>query len=175
MHSPTIPYAIIVGILHQLTQRLFCNPVVRCCVHIPSGGLVSNNWVAEPGIHYNDVIMNAKASQITSLTIVYSSVYSDADQRKHQSSASLAFISGTHRWPVNSPHKGSGTQKIFPFDDVIMTCFYVDLWKVRPACICTVYIDVFFAVLEDGVAFYGARPSADTMLITKPWFLQDLF
>ena len=42
--------------------------------------------------HYDDVIMSAIASQITSLTIVYSIVYSDADQRKHQSSASLAFV-----------------------------------------------------------------------------------
>ena len=40
--------------------------------------------------HYNDVIMGAIASQITSLTIVYLTVYSDADQWKHQSSASLA-------------------------------------------------------------------------------------
>ena len=46
------------------------------------------------------------ASQITSLTIVYSNVHSGADQRKHQSSASLAFVRGIHRWPVNSPHKG---------------------------------------------------------------------
>ena len=56
--------------------------------------------------HYNDVIMGAIASQITSLTIVYSTVYPDADQRKHQSSASLAFVSGIHRWPVNSPQNG---------------------------------------------------------------------
>ena len=67
--------------------------------------------------HYNDVIMGAIASQITSLTIVYSTVYSDADQRKHQSSASLAFVRGIHRGPVNSPHKGPVTRKIFPFDD----------------------------------------------------------
>ena len=69
---------------------------------------------------YNDVIMNATASQIASLTIVYSSDYSGADQRKHQSSASLAFLRGIHRWPVNSPHKWPVTRKMFPFDDVIM-------------------------------------------------------
>ena len=40
--------------------------------------------------------------------------------KKHQSSASLAFVRGIHRWPVNSPHKGSVTLKIFPFDDVVM-------------------------------------------------------
>ena len=48
-------------------------------------------------------------------------VYSGADQRKHQSSASLAFMRGIRRWPVNSPHIGPVTQKKFPFDDVIMT------------------------------------------------------
>ena len=47
--------------------------------------------------HYDDVIMTTMASQITSLTVVYSNVYSDADQRKHQSSASLAFVWGIHR------------------------------------------------------------------------------
>ena len=65
--------------------------------------------------------MGAMASQITSLTIVYSSVYSGADQRKHQSSASLAFVRGIHRWPVNSPHKWPVTRKMFPFDEVILT------------------------------------------------------
>ena len=70
--------------------------------------------------HYNDVIMGAIASQITSLTIVYSAIYSDAVQRKHQSSASLAFVWWIHRWPVNSPHKWPVTRKMFPFDDVIM-------------------------------------------------------
>ena len=47
--------------------------------------------------HYTDVIMTTMVSQITSLTVVYSTVYSDADQRKHQSSASLAFVWGIHR------------------------------------------------------------------------------
>ena len=69
---------------------------------------------------YSDVIIGAMAFQITSLTIVYSTVYSGADQRKHQSSTSLAFVRGIHRWPVNSPHKGPVTRKMFPFDDVIM-------------------------------------------------------
>ena len=64
--------------------------------------------------------MSVIASQITSLTIVYSIVYSDADQRKHQSSASLAFVRGIHRGPVNSPHKWPVTRKMFPFDDVIV-------------------------------------------------------
>ena len=70
--------------------------------------------------HYSDVIMGAMESQITSLTIVCLTVDSGADQRKHQSSASLAFVWGIHRWPVNSPHKWPVTRKMSPFDDVIM-------------------------------------------------------
>ena len=66
--------------------------------------------------------MSSIASKITSLMIVYSSVYSGADQSKHQSHALLAFARGMHRWPVNPPHKGPVTQKMFPFDDVIMLC-----------------------------------------------------
>ena len=72
------------------------------------------------GCHYNDVIMNTMVSQITSPTIVYWIVYSDADQRKHQSPASLAFVRGIHRGPVDVPHKWPVTRKMFPFDDVIM-------------------------------------------------------
>ena len=64
--------------------------------------------------------MSAIASQITSLAIVYSTFYLDADQRKQQSSASLAFVRGIHRGPVNSLHKWPVTRKMFPFDDVIM-------------------------------------------------------
>ena len=71
-------------------------------------------------IHYNDVIMSTMASQITSVSIVYSTVCSDPDQRKCQNSASLAFVRGINRWPVNSPHVGPVTRKMFPFDDVIM-------------------------------------------------------
>ena len=79
--------------------------------------------------HYNDVIMGTLASQITSLTIVYSTVYSDADQRKHRSSASLAFLRGIHRGPVNSPQKWPVTRKMFPFDDVIIVCA---CWRLTP-------------------------------------------
>ena len=78
----------------------------------------SRDWTI---LHYNDVIMGAMVSKITGLTIVYSTVYSGADQRKHQSSASLAYVRGNHQWPVNVPHKWPVTRKMFPFDDVIMT------------------------------------------------------
>ena len=62
--------------------------------------------------HYNDVIMGSMTSQITSLAIVYPAVYSGADQKKYQSSASLIFVNSPRKWPA--------TRKMFPFDDVIM-------------------------------------------------------
>ena len=71
--------------------------------------------------------MGPMAYQITSLTIVYSTVYSGADQRKHQGPGSLAFVQGIHRGPVNSPHKWPVPRKMVPFDDVIME-FAVEVW-----------------------------------------------
>ena len=80
--------------------------------------------------------MSTMASQITSLKLLYSSVYSGADQRKHKSSASLAFVRGIHRWPVNSPHKGLVTRKAFSFDYVIIPQLYSEViwasWRLRP-------------------------------------------
>ena len=70
--------------------------------------------------HYSDVIMRVMASQIIGVSIVCSTACSGADQRKHQSSASLVFVRGIHRWPVDYPHKGPVTRKMFPFDDAIM-------------------------------------------------------
>ena len=64
--------------------------------------------------------MSAMASIITGVSIVYSTVCSGADQRKHQKLRVTAFVKGIHRWPVNSPHKGPVTRNMFTFDDVIM-------------------------------------------------------
>ena len=102
-------------------EYCLCGPRYICANLAFSAGRVSSHLsthVLTSSQHYGDVIMGAMASQITSLTIVYSTVYSDADQRKHQSSASLAFVWGIHRGPVNSPHKWPVTRKMFPFDDV---------------------------------------------------------
>ena len=98
--------------------------VSKCLVHY-----ILNQW-----LHYNDVIMGGMASQITSLTIVNSTVYSGADQRKHQSSASLAFVPGIHRGPVNSSHKWLVTRKVFPFDDVITIYRSVPGWTIDSPC-----------------------------------------
>ena len=58
--------------------------------------------------HYSDVTMS-------------SAVCSGGDHSKHQSSASLSFVRGIHRWPVDSTHERPETRKMFPFDDVIMS------------------------------------------------------
>ena len=84
---------------------LFINIHSRCCCSY---------------IHYKDVTVSAISSQITSLISVYSTVYWGAEQRKHQSSASLDFVRVSHRWPVHSPHKWPVTRNMFPFDDVII-------------------------------------------------------
>ena len=114
----------------KLIQLLDCKAcAVYCLIHSlfqlreTIETVSKSSWYDNKGTqddHYNDVTMGAMASQITSLTIVYTTVYSGADQRKHQSSAWLAFVRGIHRCPVNSRHKWPVTRKVFPFDDVIM-------------------------------------------------------
>ena len=108
---------------HSFSSKLV--QAMACCLKAPSHylnqcWLISKlQWYSSEG-HHSDVIMGSIASQITSLTIAYSTVYSDADQRKHQSSTSLAFVRGIHQGLVNSLHKWPVTWKMFPFDDVIM-------------------------------------------------------
>ena len=97
----------------QVCTFLFIRVNPRDVDRVSATARVFSGW----RIHYNDVEMSGMAFPITSLTIVYSTVYSSADQRQHQCSASLAFIRGIHRWPVNSQHKGQVTRKMFPFDN----------------------------------------------------------
>ena len=108
----------------------------------------TSQWLEFVSKHYSDVIKGMMASQITNLTIVYSTLYSGADQRKQQSSASMAFVLWINQWPVNSPHKWPVMTKMFPFDDVIMRLcwdvFYLRGWDVfRKNCrpyICSISI-----------------------------------
>ena len=93
----------------------------KCSAHIRPFQWYS--WLCDRDniTHSNAVIMGAMVSQIAGLLIVYWTVCSGADQIKHQNSALLAFVSGIHRWPVNSPHKGPVTRKMYSFHHVIMT------------------------------------------------------
>ena len=131
--SPLIPQMILLwhGILRNAADQR-CGTrkrpgMVRCIAPIArqyspvnSNHKVRIELLPNNCFHYCDVIMGAMASQISSLTIVNSTIHSGSDQRKQQSSTSLAFVRGFHRWPVNSPHKWPVTRKMFPFDDVIM-------------------------------------------------------
>ena len=82
--------------------------------------------------HYTDVIMGAIASKVTSLRIVYSSVYSGADQRKHQSSASLAFVRGIHRdrWipRTNGQKRGKCFHLMTSSTDSLSHQIYASVW-----------------------------------------------
>ena len=91
--------------------------------------------------------MGAMASQITSLTIVYSTIYSGTDKTKHENSASLAFVRGIHQSPVNSPHRGPVTWKMFSFDDVMMICVQFQHITENSRCI-YVYTMVFFGIIN---------------------------
>ena len=93
-------------LLNCVTDLRNLKPYGFCCANPGLNQTIVGTWRAMLLAHYDDVIMGTIASQITSLTIVYSTVYSGADQSKHQSSASLAFVWGIHRGPVNSPGTG---------------------------------------------------------------------
>ena len=71
--------------------------------------------------------MGTMASQITGESIVKSTVCSGVN-KKYQSSASLHFVGGIHRWPVDPPHKKPATRNMFSFDDVIMTRIRGEAW-----------------------------------------------
>ena len=92
-------------------KNLRCHPVKCFFKVIPSAKIKYH--------HYSDIIMSAMASQITGVLSVCSAVCSGADLRKPQSPASLAFVRGIHRSPVNSPHKGPVTRKMFPYYNII--------------------------------------------------------
>ena len=97
-----------VDYMYHMHEWMYRHSVYHLNMHMPLlcfvfVGYITSSWRIPA--YYNDVIMGAIAPQITSLTIVYWTVYSDADQRNNQSSASLAFVRGIHRWPVNFRHK----------------------------------------------------------------------
>ena len=75
---------------------------------------IFSQW--KSSFHYSDVIVSAMASQIIGVSIVYSTVFfSGTDKKKYHNSASLALARGIHRSPVNSPHKGPVTRKMFHY------------------------------------------------------------
>ena len=136
---------------HRLHQRYIYSYIIDCIESFMS----SVEWIVIYRLSYGKLYMtyymesymeSYMALQITSLVVVSSTVYSDADQRKLHSSASLAFVWENSPGLVNSPHKGPGTRKMFPVDDVIMdshmesyltwilcfeSCVSSVIWRVR--------------------------------------------
>ena len=127
-------------------------------------------------MYYSDVIMGAMASQITGLTIVYSTVYSGADQRKHQSSASMAFVRGIHRWPVYFPHKWPVTRKVFPHDDVIM-CSANIVWPeyLQPSRWPIVLILAFYIWGSQVNYIHQCLPYPETGMLLRRWWLSVMY
>ena len=129
-------YTFVIGLLFKTSHGLFMNVnahnntmiytskpgarVTQLLSNVPIYSLYCLSAMSAAQNHYKDVIMSAMAYPITSLTMVYSTVYSRRRSKKHQGSASLAYVRGIHRWPVNSPHKWPVTRNMFPFDYVIM-------------------------------------------------------
>ena len=143
---------------------------------ILSDVLLNSQHLTHVPLHYSDVIMRAIASQITSLTIVHSTVYSGADQRKIQSSASLAFVRGSHRWPVNSPHKRLVTRKMFPFNDLIMK-IQQEVWKtLGPVLMMMIWLGDTFHITAPFVKATHRSPAGVShkvtviqILVFYPW------
>ena len=125
----------LITIYHEIGKRSFCRYALWKCKQVMAflcGSLPLENLMNAIGSwcwpyfdvhnfipwHCSDVILSSLASQITGVSIVYSTVCSCVDHRIRHSSASLAFMRRIHRWPVNCPHKGPVTRKMFPFDDV---------------------------------------------------------
>ena len=136
-------------------------------IHIPSSAGLN---------HYADVIMGTMASQITTPTIVYSTVYSGADKRKHQSSASLAFVRGIHRWPGNSPHKWPVTRKMFPFDDVTMVNWFERDHPCNCRC-CSIYLYQYICkgtTAKINMSFFDFRESSWLITISISFSLIGL-
>ena len=118
------------------------------------------------------------ASRITSFTIVYSTVYSGAAQRKHQSSASLASVRGIHRWPVNYPHKGPVTRKMFQFASCIFRLDHSNPWDVTEIinlfCSIQSVLHCFFTWCSSiFVMAYGACVGAICVIILQHWAMNS--
>ena len=144
------------------------DPRCHCACKWPSTERPVGTWHRDGyndiRVHDNDVM----ASQITGVSIVCSTVCSGADQRKHQSSASLAFMRGIHRWPVNSPHKGPVTRRMFPFDDVI-----IYFLQRSPGCRCA-HKGVHMIHVIIRIAHHRSSFSQHKTMVEKPTLIWNV-
>ena len=131
----------VMEILDKVTMKKKEESHVRKTVNLPL-------WHEHHITHYTDVIMSAMASQITSLTIVYSTVYSGANQRKHQSSASLAFVTGTGEFPAQRASNAENVSIWWRYDWVHgRLIFFLKICKYWQKCSCSLFYE--------RICFYG--------------------
>ena len=108
--------------------------ILESCPSVCPSLLLQTEFLLLLTPNYSDIIMSMMASQITGISIVCSTVCTGADQGKHQSFASLAFIRWIHGWLVDSPHKGPVTWKVFPFNDGIKSltvcCMFYNFHRI---------------------------------------------
>ena len=125
--------------------------------------------------------MSTMAFQMTGVLSVNPTVCSGTDHRKHQSSASLAFVRGIHRRPVNSRHKGAVMRKMCPFDDVFMYNPLTNIWywqilsqliKVKPR---TSRFCTLLAVYHNDFIDKKSHNYCDTLKISEfiPWSMDS--
>ena len=103
----------------------------------------------------------------TSLTIVYSAVYSGADQIKHQVYASLAFVWGIPRGPMNSPHKWPVTRKCF---HLMTSSWDTSQWLVEEQCITNEQLCLISSIMDTvGTLFWIVLYSTGQVLPYLSW------
>ena len=151
------------------TTRMYgvlCKILCKAWLVLVKSG-INLTWHECYGLHYGDVMMSAMASKITSVSIVYSTVCSGADQRIHESPASLALVRGIHRWPVNPPpppHKGPVTRKMVPCD-----CVNMIKSPATPLIVTLNLVEGHIDGLEQGCSISNALPMELLQSYAKPW------
>ena len=128
-------------------------------------------------IHYNDITMSAMVSQIIGVSIICLTICSGSDQRKCQSSASLAFVRGIHKWPVDFPHhKGPVMRKCFHL--MTSSCLNTEMRQAveilphRQKGVA--HPNTVNSVVTDDLAMWRARALGATLLTRGPFYWYGL-
>ena len=108
-------------------------------------------------------------SQIIGVSMVYPTVCSGADKRKHQSSASLAFARGIHQCPVSSPHKVPVTQKTFTFDNIIMFMLFFPVLTSSSFSISILYAMAFNRAHRQNAITHREQDKDNAKLSNTNW------
>ena len=152
-HGERCIYAIIYDLYSHCVRcfQLYVKALERC--------------VAKCYLHDYDVMISEMAYQITSVSIVCSIVCSVADQRKHQSFASLVFVREIHQSPVDSPHKGPVARKMFSFDDIIM---------IKDSGIRYATGELYVLNCEAYIHVYWSSCVTNAAIITNFWYIDTV-